>query len=52
MSGLVLIAAIIIPILYKRVNVTSLFSCTARLWNSLPSKYFLLTYDLNGFQII
>ena len=26
------------------------FSCTARLWNSMPIECFPLTYDLNAFK--
>ena len=32
------------------VYVNSFFSCTARLWNSLPTECFPLTYDLSGFK--
>ena len=35
---------------YKDVYVHSLFSRAAGLWNSLPTKWFPLTYDLNGFM--
>ena len=41
-----------IPRCYKDVYVNSFFPCTARLWNSLPVKYFPLTYDLSGFKSI
>ena len=32
------------------VYVNSFFSCTARLWNFLPTECFPLTYDLSGFK--
>ena len=35
---------------YKDVYVNSVFSRTARLWNSLPIECFRLTYNLNGFK--
>ena len=35
---------------YKDVYVNSFFPCTARLWNSLPTECFPLTYDLIGFK--
>ena len=35
---------------YKHVFVSSLFSRTARLWNSLLAECFFLIYDLNGFR--
>ena len=35
---------------YKDVYVNSFFPRTARLWNSLPTGCFPLTYDLNGFN--
>ena len=31
--------------------VNSLFSCTARLWNSLPIECFPLTYNLNNLSL-
>ena len=34
---------------YTDVYVTSFFSRTARLWNSLPTECLALTYDLSGF---
>ena len=39
-----------IPRSYKSVYVSSVFSHTVRLWNSLPAKHFPLIYDLNGFK--
>ena len=40
-----------IPRCYKGVHlVNSFFPHIARLWNSLPIEYFLLTYNLNGFK--
>ena len=41
---------VIIPRCHMDVYVNSFFTCTARLWNSLPIECFPLTYDLNGFQ--
>ena len=41
--------SVTIPRCYKDVYVNSFFARTARLWNSLPIKYFPLTYDLSGF---
>ena len=38
------------PRCYKDVYVNSFFSCTARLWNFLPTECFPLTYDLSGFK--
>ena len=35
---------------YKDVYVNSFFPHTARLWNSLPTECFPLTYDLSGFK--
>ena len=35
---------------YKDVYVSSFFSRTARPWNSLPTEWFPLTYDLKGFK--
>ena len=35
---------------YKDVYVNNFFSCTTRLWYSLPIKCFPLTYDLSGFK--
>ena len=32
------------------LSLFSLFSCTARLWNSLPIECFPLTYDFSGFK--
>ena len=37
------------PRCYKDVYVNSFFARIARLWNSLPTGCFLLTYDLNDF---
>ena len=42
--------SVTIPRCYKDVYVNSFFPRTARLWNSLPIEYFLLTYDLSGFK--
>ena len=39
-----------IPRCCKDVNVSSFFTRTARLWNSLPIECFPLTYDLSGFK--
>ena len=39
-----------IPICYKDVYVNSSFPRTARLWNSLATECFSLTYNLNGFK--
>ena len=39
-----------IPRCYKDVYVNRFFPCTARLWNSLPTECFPLTYDLSGFK--
>ena len=39
-----------IPRCYKDVYFNSFFSCTAKLWNSLPIECFPLTYDLSGFK--
>ena len=41
--------SVTIPRCYKNVYVNNFFR-TARLWNSLPIKCFLLTYDINGFK--
>ena len=35
---------------YKDIYVNSFFPHTARLWNSLPTECFRLTYDLSGFK--
>ena len=35
---------------YKDVYVSSFFPRTVRLWNSLPTECFPLTYNLNGFK--
>ena len=35
---------------YKDVYINSFIPRTTRLWNSLPMKYFSLTYDVNGFN--
>ena len=35
---------------YKDAYVNSFFPRTAKLWNSLPMKYFPLIYDLSGFK--
>ena len=40
--------SVTIPRCYKDVYANSFFSCTARLWNSLPIECFPLTYDLSG----
>ena len=42
--------SVTIPRCYKDVYVNSFFPCTARLWNSLPVEFSLLTYDLSGFK--
>ena len=42
--------SVTIPRCYKDVFVNSFFSHTARLWNSLPTECFPLTYDLSGFK--
>ena len=39
-----------IPTCYKDVYVNGFFPCTARLWNSLPTKCFPLTYALSCFK--
>ena len=39
-----------IPTCYKDVYVNSFFPCTAKLWNSLPTECFPLTYGLSGFK--
>ena len=39
-----------IPECYKDVCVNSFFPRTVRLWNSLPTECFPLTYDLSGFK--
>ena len=39
-----------IPRYYKDVYVNSFFPHTPRLWNSLPTECFPLTYDLSGFK--
>ena len=44
--------SVTIPRSYKYVYINSFFSCTARLWISLPIEYFPLTYDLSGFRSI
>ena len=42
--------SVTIPKCYKDVYVNSFFPRTTRLWNSLPTEYFPLIYDLNGFN--
>ena len=42
--------SVTIPRCYKGVYVNSFFPRTARLWNSLPTECFPLTYNLNGFM--
>ena len=42
--------SVTIPRRYKDVYVNSLFPSTARIWNSLPIKWFPLTYNLNDFK--
>ena len=42
--------SVTIPRCYKNVYVNSFFPHTARLWNSLPTECFPLTYDLNRFK--
>ena len=39
-----------IPRCYKDVYVNRFFSCTAKLWNSLPVECFPLSYDRSGFK--
>ena len=39
-----------IPRSYKDVHANSFFPRTAKLWNSLPTECFPLTYNLNGFR--
>ena len=46
----ILALCVSIPRCYKDVNVSSFFPCTARLWNSLPTESFPLTYDISGFK--
>ena len=42
--------SVTIPRCYKDVYVNSFFPHLARLWNSVPSECFPLTYNLNGFK--
>ena len=42
--------SVIIPRCYKDIYVNSFFPRAARLWNSLPTECFPLTYNLNGFK--
>ena len=42
--------SVIIPRCYKDVSFNSVFPRTARLLNSLPVEWFLLTFDLNCFK--
>ena len=42
--------SVIIPGCYKDVYSNSFFTCTTRLWNSLPMECFPLTYNLNDFK--
>ena len=42
--------SVTIPRCCKDVYVNSFFTRTARLWNSLPTECFPLTYDLIGFK--
>ena len=42
--------SVTIPRYYKDVYVNSFFPRTAKLWNSLPTECFPLTYDLSGFK--
>ena len=42
--------SVTIPRCYKDAYVSSFFLRTARLWNSLLTECFLLTYDLSGFK--
>ena len=44
--------SVTIPRCYKDVYVNSFFSCTARLWNSLPIECFFLIYGLGGSKSI
>ena len=39
-----------IPRCYKDLYVNRFFTCTTRLWSSLPIECFPLTYNLNGFK--
>ena len=41
--------SVTIPRCYKDVYVNSFFPRTARLWNSVPTEFFPLTYFLSGF---
>ena len=42
--------SVTIPRCWKDVYVSRFFSCTARLWNSLPIDCFFLINNLNGFE--
>ena len=42
--------SVTIPGCYKDVYVSSFFPPTAKLWNSLPTEFFALVYDLSGFK--
>ena len=42
--------SVTIPRCYKDIYVNSFFPRAARLWNSLPTECFPLTYNLNGFN--
>ena len=42
--------SVTMPRCYKGVYINSFFSCTAKLWNSLPIGCFPLNYDLSGFK--
>ena len=42
--------SVTMPRCYKDVYINSFFSCTAKLWNSLPIGCFPLNYDLSGFK--
>ena len=42
--------SVTMPRCYKNVYVNSFFPCTARLWNSLPTECFPMTYDVSGFR--
>ena len=43
--------SVTIPGFDKDIYVNNFFCCTARLWNSLPTKCFSLTYDINSFAL-
>ena len=49
-SNTLLDFSVTIPRCYKNVYANSFFPRTAKLWNSLPTECFSLTYDLNYFK--